>query len=139
MKIVVSSLVVVFFLSFGIVYAILNNKEEEGVLGATNDESILEGVESTFGTPYVVSSAPVEMEEGGLYEYYPRIEDSNSDIADLTLELLEGPDWLGISNMAVIGNVPYGIDGTFEYVIRVSDGINSSSQKNYILVTRTSE
>lgn len=139
-KIIISSLVVLFFLSFGIVYAVLNQrKEEEDVLGATNDESILEGVESIFGIPYIVSTPPIEVKEGEVYEYYPRIEDADSEINTLSIELVDGPGWLFVRDMMVTGEVPYGIEGTYEYTIRVSDGTNSSSQKNYILVTKTSE
>ena len=142
MKIVVSSLVVLFFLSFGIVFAVLNNKEreeEEGVLGTSNEESILEGAKSTYGVPYIVSTPSLEIEEGQIYEYYPRIEDADTDASALQMELVEGPDWLVVSGMQVIGNVPYESEGTFQYTIRVSDGENTTSQKNYILVIKASE
>lgn len=140
-KIVISSLVVLFVLSFGIVYAVLNNKgtEEEEVLGTTNEESILVGVENTYGTPYIVSKPPVEFEEGEMYEYYPRIEDADSDYDSLSMELVNAPDWLYIDGMSVLGSVPYGVGETYEYTLRVSDGVNTSSQKNYILVIERSE
>lgn len=141
MKIVASSLVVLFFLSFGIMYAVLSNKgeQEEEVLGTTNEESILEGVESTYGTPYIVSSAPVEAEHGTLYQYFPRIEDADSEASDLSMELVEGPDWLFVQDMSIVGNIPYGVSENYEYTIKVSDGTNSSSQKNYILTVEVSE
>ncbi len=140
-KIFISSLVVLFLLSFGIVYAVLKNQgtEEEQVLGTTNEESILVGVENTYGTPYIVSTPTVEFEEGGMYEYYPRIEDADSDYTSLSMELVDAPEWLYINDMSVVGSIPYGVGETYEYTLRVSDGVNSSSQKNYILATEASE
>lgn len=142
-KIFTSSLVVLFVLSFGIMYAVLNNKngdvEEEQVLGTTNEESILDGVEDTYGTPYIVSSAPLAVVEGELYEYFLRVEDTDSDYGSLSIELVDGPDWLVAGDMLVSGVAPYESGQTFQYTVRVSDGTNSSSQKNYILVTKAGE
>ncbi len=143
-KIFISSLVVLFMLSFGIMYAVLNNKngdiKEEQVLGTTNEESILDGVEDTYGTPYIISSPSVEAEEGSFYEYYPMIEDADSDPSKLSVELVDKPSWLFVrDDKAIVGDVPYGVGETFEYTVRVSDGTNSSSQSNYILVTKASE
>lgn len=145
-KIVISSLVLLFVFSFGFVYLFLNRenvpeKEEEGVLGSTKEESILTGAENTYGAPYIVSVAPLEVVEGEVYEYYPRIEDSDSDPNSLVLELVEAPDWLRLVDMGVVGTVPFNIgdNDTISYTLRVSDGEHSSSQKNYILVNRAGE
>ena len=67
-KIVISSLVLLFVFSFGFVYLFLNREKapekEEDVLGSTNEESILTGAENTYGAPYIVSVAPFEVVEG---------------------------------------------------------------------------
>ena len=144
-KIVISSLVLLFVFSFGFVYLFLNREKapekEEDVLGSTNEESILTGAENTYGAPYIVSVAPLEVVEGEVYEYYPRIEESNSDPNSLVLELVEAPEWLSLVNMGVVGTVPFNIgdNDTISYTLRVSDGEHSSSQKNYILVNRAGE
>lgn len=135
-KIFLSSLVALFLLSFGIVYVVLNSGEEENedVLGTMNDESILGGLENTYGTPYIISTPAIEAQEGTLYEYFPVIDDVDTEPGMLSMELVEAPDWLFIKDMVVTGFVPYSVNETYEYVVKVSDGVNSSSQKNYILV-----
>jgi hypothetical protein len=97
---------------------------QEGVLGVGSDT----------GIPYIISLPPIVAVEGGLYEYYVGVVDTDTDVENLTLEYVSGPEWLELEDMVLKGVVPIGSSGTYKIVLRVSDGYNSSTQEEYILV-----
>lgn len=98
---------------------------EEEVLGVGS------GVEAI---PYITSLPPIVVGEGELYEYHVSVVHREMSSADLTLEYVEGPGWLGLEDMVLRGVPPEGSAGHYKIVLRVSDGYNSSAQEEYILV-----
>jgi hypothetical protein len=92
------------------------------------------GVQVSTGIPYITSLPPIVAYEGELYEYYVRGVDSDTDLQDLSLGYIEGPEWLYLEGFVLRGFVPEGSRGTYKIVLRVSDGYNSSTQEEYILV-----
>ncbi|HPQ79765.1 MAG TPA: hypothetical protein PLG47_04895 [Candidatus Dojkabacteria bacterium] len=140
-KIVLSSLVVLFILSFTSAYMLLNGKDEESVLGVRdNDMNVYEEKElqvNTKGIPYILSEPPISAYVGEMYEYVPRIVDSDSNDTDISLELIEGPDWMYILN-GVVQGIPRD-SGQESFVLRVSDGYNSLQEKSYIIVQERNE
>jgi len=92
------------------------------------------GEEVVSGVPYIVTLPPLVAYEGGVYEYSVRVVDSDSRQEDLILEYLEGPSWLKLKDRVLSGSVPLGSSGTYKIILRVSDGYNTSSQENYILI-----
>lgn len=92
------------------------------------------GEEVVSGVPYIVTLPPLATYEGDVYEYSIRVVDSDTKQEDLTLEYLEGPSWLELKDTVLSGTVPLGSSGTYKIILRVSDGYNTSSQENYILI-----
>lgn len=92
------------------------------------------GEEIVSGVPYIVTLPPLATYEGDVYEYSIRVVDSDTKQEDLTLEYLEGPSWLELKDTVLSGTVPLGSSGTYKIILRVSDGYNTSSQENYILI-----
>lgn len=139
-KIFLSSLIVLFIFSFGVIYMVLKNSSEKSVLGVQNSQLEQEEEEKNVGDgiPYVVSQAPVSVYVGDIYEYVPRLVDIDTDISDLSLELIDAPDWLYLDNGVVMGVAPE-FANTYSFVLKVSDGYNSFQQKSYILVQERDE
>jgi hypothetical protein len=132
-KILLSIIFVLVLSSFAVVYTSLVGKNvrvyqdlEEEVLGRY----------SQSGVPYIISLAPIVVYEGEKYEYHIKVVDSNTDEEELEIEYLEGPDWLILKRNILEGTPPSGSVGTFKIVLRVSDGVNTSSQESYILVEK---
>jgi len=136
-KILLSVLFVLFLLSFSSVYLFLNRDTKEEVLGVQNDLGEERKVVNT-GIPYILSEAPLVAYTGEFYEYVPRLADLDNDVSELTLELLDAPAWLHVIDGIVFGVVP-DTPGTFSFVLKVSDGYNTSESKNYILVENRNE
>ena len=77
--------------------------------------------------------------EGEEYIYMVKVTDNDTEMEYITINLLEGPSWLGASGLKISGTAPFGSVGTYRLVIRVSDGDNSSVQESYILVEGRNE
>ena len=135
-KIVLSVLVVVFLFGFATMYMILNASSEESVLGVQSNQESSSNV--SMGIPYILSRAPLTITAGELNEYVPRLVDIDTDVSDLSLELVDAPDWLYLEDGIVLGVAPE-VPDTFSFVLRVSDGYNSSQEKIYILVEEKDE
>lgn len=137
-KILMSVFFMFFLLGFAIVYLYLNRSTEE-VLGVKED--VREEVIEINGVPKIVSLPPMFAVAGELYEYFPKVMDSDTDVNSLTLELVSAPEWLSLGlNNVVSGYVPVDAVGyTVNFVLRVSDGYNSSDQDNYILIVDANE
>ena len=119
---------------------VLKNSSEKSVLGVQNSQLEQEEEEKNvgYGIPYVVSQAPVSVYVGDIYEYVPRLVDIDTDVSDLSLELIDAPDWLYLDNGVVMGVAPEVVN-TYSFVLKVSDGYNSFQQKSYILVQERDE
>lgn len=136
-KIVMSSLVVLFMLSSASVYMILNRPKEQEVLGV-QDSAVNESVGVVSkGIPYILSQAPRRVFVGETYQYFPRLVDLDNEDSELVLVLIDAPEWLYITDGYVQG-VP-DEKGTFNFTLKVSDGYNSSQEKNYIIVEESNE
>jgi hypothetical protein len=139
-KIFLSSLIVLFIFSFGVIYMVLKNSTEKRILGVQDSQFEEEEEEKNVGDgiPYVVSQAPISVYVGDIYEYVPRLVDIDTDVSDLSLELIDAPDWLYLDNGVVMGVAPEVVN-TYSFVLKVSDGYNSFQQKSYILVQERDE
>lgn len=85
--------------------------------------------------PFIQSLAPIRAKSGEEYVYYPYYFDRDTEFSELTLSLLSAPSWLSLSEGVVRGMVPEVVVGsTFKFVIEVSDGYNSTTQVNYIVI-----
>jgi hypothetical protein len=82
--------------------------------------------------PYIVSVAPVSTKVQEEFEYEIQVSDLDSSKDRLSYYLTEKPMWMYIEEEKILG-VPMEV-GTYKYVVSVSDGVNSTSQVNYILV-----
>ena len=136
-KIVLSSLFVLFMLSFASVYMFLNQPKGEEILGVKDNviDEVLD--KKSEGIPYILSSSPILVSVGEMYEYVPRLVDLDNEESELVLELVDAPDWLYITDNIVQG-VP-DVAGTVSFTLKVSDGFNSSQEKNYIIVEERNE
>ena len=130
---IVLSLFVFLLISSGAIFSYLTFSPEEDV-----NEDVL-GNQDLFAVPRIISLAPMSVYEEEEYIYNVRVTDNDTEIEDITINLLEGPSWLGVSGMKVSGRAPFGSVGTYRVVIKVSDGNNSSVQESYILVETRDE
>jgi len=101
-------------------------------------ENVL-GVRSPTGVPYIINLPPLVVREGEVYEYRVRVLDSDTEIENLELEYVEGPKWLDLEGFVLKGVAPSGSKGTYKIVLKVSDGYNSSTKEDYILVEESLE
>jgi len=127
------SFLVFLLISGGAVFSFLNYSPEKD----TNDEVL--GNQDFYSVPRIVSLAPMSVHEGEEYMYMVKVTDNDTEMEYITINLLEGPSWLGVSGLKVSGIAPFGSIGTYRLVIRVSDGDNSSVQESYILVEAKDE
>lgn len=127
------SFFVFLLISGGAILLFLNYTPKED----TNDEVL--GNQDLYAVPRITSLAPMSVYEGEEYVYMVRVTDNDTDMEYITINLLEGPSWLGVSGLKISGTVPFGSIGTYRLVIKVSDGDNSSVQESYILVEARDE
>jgi len=127
------SFIVFLLISAGSIFLFLNDSIKEDV-----QEDVL-GDQDLYAVPRITSLAPMTMHEGEEYTYSVKVTDNDTDIENISINLLEGPSWLGVSGLKVYGIAPLGSIGTYRLVIRVSDGDNSSVQESYILVESSDE
>lgn len=100
---------------------------KENVLG----ESI---VENMTHAPEVISSPPLTADIDKNYLYYLRIFDNDTNVGNITVSILEGPDWLYVDNYSkLVYGVPL-VRGDYKVVLELNDGYNTSQHSFYIVV-----
>lgn len=133
LKILSSVLIVLVFVIVGISFAIKNNdakpERNDVVLGQTNIAL----------APYITSVPPVIGYIGEEYVYDVKYSDSDSKKESISVALLESPWWLSVQNLHIFGIPPVGSSGQYKFNIKISDGVNSSIQENYILIQENEE
>lgn len=127
------SFIIFLLISFGAIFLFLNYAPKED----TQNEVL--GDKDLYAVPRITSLAPMSVSEGDEYVYSVKVTDNDTDVGNITINLLEGPSWLGVFGLKVYGVPPLGSSGTYRVVIRVSDGDNSSVQESYILVESRDE
>jgi hypothetical protein len=92
------------------------------------------GVESVDykNTPYITSVSPTSMYVGESFRYEIKVSDLDDSDESIEVYLEESPDWMYLEGRELLGYAS--VAGTYKYILTVTDGINSSSQINYILV-----
>ena len=128
-KVLFSVFFVMLIASFTVLYLNFYNNEVEEDL-----ENEVMGVHSLTGVPYIISLPPIVAIEGQMYEYYVSVVDRDTELENLNLEYVGGPRWLELEDMVLRGIPPQDSSGSYKIVLRVSDGYNSSTQEEYILV-----
>jgi hypothetical protein len=124
-KLVLSGCLVLFL----IISSVIMSLEREGELSDVED---VQGVLDLYNVPKIVTVAPVSVLSGEEYYYVVGFNDGDTEVTDLVLDIVEGPEWLSVEGNVVRG-VARGV-GTYRVVLRVSDGENFSERKHYILV-----
>ncbi len=84
--------------------------------------------------PYIVNSPSGVGYEGVEYVYDVMCSDSDTSVDDLSLTLVDAPNWLFVEDMHIHGTPPVGSKGQYKLNVKVSDGENSSIKENYILI-----
>ncbi len=131
-KLILSSILVFIFVFLSIVYVIVR-KNGQNIKGLSDSKVEISLDEDRV--PYIYSLAPVGVVAGEEYVYVPRFGDSDNQLSELRLSLIEAPSWLFLENGVVTGFAPVDSGSkTYKFVIRISDGYNSSDQENYIVV-----
>ena len=90
------------------------------------------GEVDVVGYPLILNLPPLVAYEGLEYTYLARVHVDEG--RDVSLEVVEGPEWLSVSGFVVSGVPPFGSAGSYRFVLRVFDGYNSSVEESYILV-----
>jgi hypothetical protein len=101
-------------------------------------ENVL-GERKPTGVPYIINLPPLVVREGEVYEYRVRVLDSDTENENIDLEYVEGPEWLELEGFVLKGVAPSGSRGTYKIVLKVSDGYNTSTKEDYILVEESLE
>lgn len=128
-KILVSTFFVVILLSVSFSYYLFSQQ------GAENDvEKVVLGEDDMRNIPYITSVAPVQAYTEEEYTYDLKYSDNDNTKEELSVEYIEGPEWLTLEDSQVYGVPPVGSEGQYKFVLRISDGVNSSVQDSYILV-----
>jgi len=109
-----------------------------GGMEEDDSENVL-GVRNPTGVPYIINLPPLVVREGEIYEYRVRILDSDTELRELELEYVDGPEWLNLEGFVLKGVAPSGSRGTYKIVLTVSDGYNNSTKEEYILVEESLE
>lgn len=125
----------VFSVASAVSVYVVHDKEE---MGEDLSENIL-GVRNPTGVPYIINLPPLVVREGEVYEYRVRVVDSDTEIENLELVYVEGPEWLALEGFVLKGVAPSGSKGTYKIVLTVSDGYNTSTKEDYILVEESLE
>jgi hypothetical protein len=82
--------------------------------------------------PYITSVPPVSVMVGETFQYEIIVSDLDTQSEAIQVYLTEKPMWMYLDGNIVEG-VPFD-QGTYKYVVTVTDGVNSTTQVNYILV-----
>ena len=118
----------------GIVFSIINNnnaKQEE------ND--VVTGQTDLSKVPYITSLPPAIGYVGLQYTYDIKYSDSDSKIEDIVVTSESIPQWMDIEGLRIYGIPPVGSNGQYKFNVRISDGVNSTVQENYILIQNNEE
>lgn len=98
--------------------------DDDEVLGVTNLE---EG-----SIPYIVSVPREILAIGEEFEYVVEVSDLDVIEESIVITLVESPEWMFMEDNIIKG-IP-SEPGTYKFVVNAFNGLNSTSQINYILV-----
>lgn len=115
---------IIIFLSLLFTFLFPPERVEEEVLGVTNFEN--------YSIPHIVSIPKEVISIFEEYHYEVEVSDINVEEEFIEITLTEGPIWMSLENNIVRGFPEE--EGTYKFVITASNGVNSTSQVNYILV-----
>ncbi len=133
---------IVFIITFallsviGLALSIVNKEDKidsQTEAGSLEDENI---INNPSGVPRVVSVNPSVVNVESDFSYYLKIVDSDSDISNLEIEILEGPEWMKFdeSEFHLYGNPEIELSNSVNVKLRISDGDNIIIHKFYMLV-----
>lgn len=128
-KITVSFILVFILVTVGIVFSIINNNKAK-----QEKNDVVMGQSDISGVPYITSIPPLVGYIGTEYVYDIKYSDSDSQASSITATLENAPVWLNIEGLHIYGIPPMGSMGQYKFNVKISDGVNSSIQENYILV-----
>lgn len=133
-KIIVSFVLVLILVTVGIVFSVINNKKAK-----QEKNDVVMGQSDISGVPYITSIPPLVGYIGTEYVYDIRYSDSDSKSEDIRVSLDNAPIWLSVEGLHIFGIPPVGSVGQYKFNVKISDGVNSSIQENYILVQDNQE
>lgn len=128
-KIIVSFVLVLILVTVGIVFSVINNNKTKN---EKND--VVMGQSDISGVPYITSVPPLVGYIGTEYVYDVKYSDSDSKAEEVSVTLENAPSWLSVEDLHIFGIPPVGSVGQYKFNVKISDGVNSSIQENYILV-----
>jgi len=134
LKITVSFILVLILVTVGIVFSVINSNKAK-----QEENEVVMGQSDISGVPYITSLPPVVGYVEIEYVYDVKYSDSDSKGEDIKVALESAPAWLSVEGMHIYGIPSAGNIGQTKFNVRISDGINSSIQENYILVQENEE
>lgn len=94
----------------------------------------------TSGIPRIVTVAPQSAYVGEDFSYTVKVADSDTELEDITLELIEAPAWLRIRDRFDLYGKPVIVGGnTQKVVVEVTDGKHITTQTFYLLILAENE
>lgn len=104
-------------------------------------EQVEQGRDEISGTPRVVSVAPTVVYAGQEFNFFLKIVDSDTDLSDIEVELIEAPGWVLFDKEAlkIHGTPVLGVSDTERVELKIDDGLNSITYKFYLLVVESDE
>lgn len=89
--------------------------------------------------PAVINIAPNSVIANTLYRFDLSIVDSDSNRDDISVEIEDGPEWLAVSGLSVLGIPGANELGSSKVTLKISDEKQSVFSTFYILVTTGNE
>jgi hypothetical protein len=131
------SLIIISMISVSLVVKkkYLDKKESSEVVLT---ESV-KGTTNLSNVPIIKNIAPTNAFIGQEYRFDPAIMDADTYFSNLTLQVVQGPTWLKVDGLSVVGIPPFYAEETNKIVLKISDGDNFTLFTFYILVQKPNE
>ena len=111
------------------IYILLNKEEVKGI-------DIQRDIATPY--PYITNLMPKMAYTNEEYLFVPRV--VANDLGDVVITIEEGPNWLYIDEGYIVRGYPASDDiGTVKVILKVDDGIGSSTISEYIIVSEDEE
>ena len=91
------------------------------------------------GIPEVINLVPDKAYEDKYFRHTLQITDSDTDLLDLSVELIDGPEWMRLVGFEIIGWPQVGNNSTQKVTIEITDGEHIIEDSFYIYVTESSD
>lgn len=130
---------IIFFLAFPLLSALFialafftraNSLDTESKAGEEESKVV-----DISGIPQIVTVHPTSATEGELFEYRLKITDSDTDLDNINVRIVEAPSWIFFREKFLLSGIPaIGDNNVQRVIIEFNDGKNFVKEEFYLLV-----